>query len=679
MVTQPIKKDPDSVRFVRGMLYVLLFLPLVFWPGFYYFMASSKLFFSLAVTQVMLVGLLWLWLAYKGWRPKRSWIVVSVLVYTFVFCLASVFGVDVLNSVWGSPDRAVNGLSFLHLTLAFLGMVCVLRDKNDWRAFLRVSVIVAVVVSLIFFYTLLTRDSTQWYALWHGGSTLGNSSFYGTYLIFHVAFAGWLACVARSRRERRWLLVAMVFLAITLLSTEAQAAVLAFIGGVVLFAGLWLTLRPRRASRVTGVAVLTLLSLIGLFVVGSLFSSQSSVREFVVERSSETRFILWDMAWKGFKDRPLLGWGPENFRDVFQVYYNPCLGSADCGQEVWFDRAHNKFFDVLVETGFIGLLAYLLIVSAAAWGILSAFRQRRITNTEITIWLALLVTYLVQSIMIFDTASSYLGWFIMLGFIHTVSSPTKRSSTQTPAMSVHLMWAFVPLIAILFYSTTVLAAYSSTHTLAVLSSSQMDEHLDHYTKALTSSSYAIDLRRSMLSAQSATLALDLSSEQQQTFSPYILEEFTLVEAGLLESIERSPQFLRGYLDLVFLYQVWGDLYDSDKTVQAFVMAQRAVEQFPKNQAPYWAQVSLLLDQNRVDEALVVAQTAVDLYPSVSSSLLRAFITTLFTGDTQQIQYLAQEIVQRDPALAQTVDAYRNIDPETHEVDLLFRFYYDASF
>jgi O-antigen ligase len=77
-----------------------------------------------------------------------------------------------------------------------------------------------------------------------------------------------------------------------------------------------------------------------------------------------SRFMNISMAWEGFKERPILGWGQENYAAVFDKNYNPAMYA----QEPWFDRTHNVILDWLIAGGILGLLAYLslyLFVSPA--------------------------------------------------------------------------------------------------------------------------------------------------------------------------------------------------------------------------------------------------------------------------------------------------------------------------
>jgi len=65
------------------------------------------------------------------------------------------------------------------------------------------------------------------------------------------------------------------------------------------------------------------------------------------------------MAWEGVKEKPLLGWGQENFNLVFNKYYEPSL----YGQEVWFDRVHNEDILQITLKNISGIIAIECFVS----------------------------------------------------------------------------------------------------------------------------------------------------------------------------------------------------------------------------------------------------------------------------------------------------------------------------
>ncbi len=68
------------------------------------------------------------------------------------------------------------------------------------------------------------------------------------------------------------------------------------------------------------------------------------------------RFTLWDVALKMFKDHPLLGVGPNNYRLAFNDYFSGLIEG-----ETAFGSAHNLYLHHLAERGLIGLAVLLIL------------------------------------------------------------------------------------------------------------------------------------------------------------------------------------------------------------------------------------------------------------------------------------------------------------------------------
>ncbi len=126
--------------------------------------------------------------------------------------------------------------------------------------------------------------------------------------------------------------------------------------------------------------------------------------------------MIWGMALEGFKEHPILGWGQENFNFVFNKYYNPGMYA----QEPWFDRAHNVFFDWLIVGGILGLLAYLSLFATAIY--LLWFRIGTWSVTSKSILTGLLAGYFFQNLFVFDNLISYIMFFSVIGYIHSIST-----------------------------------------------------------------------------------------------------------------------------------------------------------------------------------------------------------------------------------------------------------------
>ena len=148
----------------------------------------------------------------------------------------------------------------------------------------------------------------------------------------------------------------------------------------------------------------------------------------------QTRLWTWGSAWQGFLERPLLGWGPENFTLVFDKYFNPHHYVPGQSSETWFDRAHNVFFDYLSETGFLGLLAYLGMFGVFYWEFFrksapvierDISKELRVQKNDFIpgqtvvlrgLLLAMPVGYLVQGLALFDVLPIYINLFLFLAF-----------------------------------------------------------------------------------------------------------------------------------------------------------------------------------------------------------------------------------------------------------------------
>ena len=147
---------------------------------------------------------------------------------------------------------------------------------------------------------------------------------------------------------------------------------------------------------------------------------------------------MWNMAWQGFKERPLLGWGPENYINVFDRHFDTRYFSPSAGFGAWFDRAHSIYFDYLVETGILGLLSFIGIWAVFYWYSLKLlisnnlqiiaqnFQQKRDSNKDVfdsrglliqrALIFALPISYLVQGIVLFDILPIYINLFMFLAF-----------------------------------------------------------------------------------------------------------------------------------------------------------------------------------------------------------------------------------------------------------------------
>jgi tetratricopeptide (TPR) repeat protein len=141
------------------------------------------------------------------------------------------------------------------------------------------------------------------------------------------------------------------------------------------------------------------------------------------------RIISAETAFKSFLEKPIFGWGPENYEAAYLKNFNPAVVKVLPG-DFYFDRAHNKIMEVLATTGIFGLLSYLSIFVAAFW-ILEKNKKKEGQFFTALVFEAILIGYFVQNVFIFDFHESYLMFFLVLGFIGQLGSVIATSGNNS--------------------------------------------------------------------------------------------------------------------------------------------------------------------------------------------------------------------------------------------------------
>ncbi len=122
--------------------------------------------------------------------------------------------------------------------------------------------------------------------------------------------------------------------------------------------------------------------------------------------TTQVRLMTWDIAWQGIKEKPLLGWGQENFIVVYSKYFNPELFAI----ETWVDRSHNVVLDWFINAGIFGLLFYLSLFVALF------YKLRMPTRIGTFVVLSGVIAYFVQNLFVFDNINTYIMFFTVLAY-----------------------------------------------------------------------------------------------------------------------------------------------------------------------------------------------------------------------------------------------------------------------
>ncbi len=133
----------------------------------------------------------------------------------------------------------------------------------------------------------------------------------------------------------------------------------------------------------------------------------------MVDTSIATRLLLTGTGLRGFLERPLLGWGPENYDKVFDRFADASFYRYT---KKSFDQAHNKVVEELATKGILGTIVFL-----ALWVtlVLAVVHRRRPPREEVLAYAVLgaLAGYFVQNLFFFDTPAMMLQWVLLIAWV----------------------------------------------------------------------------------------------------------------------------------------------------------------------------------------------------------------------------------------------------------------------
>ncbi len=260
--------------------------------------------------------------------------------------------------------------------------------------------------------------------------SIGNPAYVAAYAIFMMFYAIYVL-VSKYKNKLfsfgaiiLWLLLAL-FLAV-FFGASTRGALVGLIASIIVFLGYFAfcSRRWRKWFIIGGVVILILVALTVRFKNDSAFIKSLPLSRILdisfSAKTFEDRAIMWKTAIDGWKARPIFGWGPENFLQVFDRYFNIKYFKPADGFGAWFDRAHSVYFDYLAETGILGLLSFLSIWIVFYWQRVKSYfvaqKQDKSSLVVNGLILAAPAAYLVQGIVLFDVLPIYLNVFMFLAF-----------------------------------------------------------------------------------------------------------------------------------------------------------------------------------------------------------------------------------------------------------------------
>ena len=451
---------------VRVGVYLVLLMPLIITRETFFPFIVGKALYARAMTEVLLG--LWLVLAIRvpRYRPARSWLLLALAIYLGVTTLAAFTGVSSQRSLWSTYERMQGVVDLAHWVAFALVVTSVHRSLQDWRLLLNVNLGVSLAMALIGLAQHHDVDLPIYGFLETGGrlsGTLGNATYVGAYMMVNVLIGlGFLSqslveswqskippTTERRRRERRkgrnrqsrggfssvfwwrvfWSVVVLADLWVLTLS-GSRGAVFGLAAGLMGFAvgyGIWGHWRPLKVGAAVVAGFLVAVAFILLVakdapVIEKITNSNPLLHRIAStnrqQGSVKDRLASLSYGLEGFAERPILGWGPENYVVAWGRFYD-----SEADVRYTFDQAHNKVVEELTTKGAVGLVSYMSLWVLMLLILLRTLRHQG-SNQQMLIWFvgAAYVGYFAQNLFLFDTPSSVLQFMLLLGFVVNVES-----------------------------------------------------------------------------------------------------------------------------------------------------------------------------------------------------------------------------------------------------------------
>ena len=466
-----------------GVLLVLV-MPLVVTRDTFFPFVVGKALYSRVLIEIAFAA--WIVLAVRNasYRPVLSRLMIAFAVYLVVSLIASLAGVSPQRSIWSTYERMQGVVDLAHWAAFALVLTSMFRIRQDWRHVLNLSLLICVIMALMGAAVMVGWELPVYDFLEAGQRielTLGNPTYVGAYMLINALIGVGLfvdsftdrtsgergsAAMRRRRRRRRtgrrsggitesnvpwWRLFWAASVALSLwmmLESSTRGAFVGLVAALTALAVGYLLWGRRTRLKLAAVVVVGGIVTFGLFLVlgaETAAAQRLADRSYVIERFIQTgqgndtslkgRLASVSFGLRGFIEKPLLGWGPENYVAAWGRHYDAEEVGDYRGPP--FDQAHNKPVEELTTKGAIGLASYLSLWVLMLWIVSSRVRRLGADREVLTLVMgAAMAGYFAQNLFLFDTPTTVLQFMVLLGF--AVSLDTTYDGVLKTSASVRV-------------------------------------------------------------------------------------------------------------------------------------------------------------------------------------------------------------------------------------------------
>lgn len=682
----------DIARWVAlAGVFIIPFLPLIVTNSLFFPFITGKNFIFRIVVEIAFAA--WVILAFYDakYRPRFSYILVSFGALLGIMALADAFGVSPHKSFWSNYERMDGYVTLIHLGLYFVVAGTMLQTERLWHFFLNTSMLVALFMMLYGFCQLsgsascpISQSDTRI------DGRMGNAAYLAVYMLFHVFISAFLLVRARTyvlKGVYALLCIGFIFI----LTETATRGTLAALAGGSLLAALYVAVMERQNKRVRTIAIGAVLFV--FLAVGSFYMAKDS--SFVQSRESlrrlstvfslkelETRATIWKLALEGVKERPLLGWGQENFNYVFNSNYKASL----YGQEPWFDRVHNIVLDWLIAGGILGLLAYLaLFFSGIYYLAVRPFThpsEVMFSVAERGVLFGLFGGYVLHNMLVFDNLISYFLFVSIIALIHsrvaTEIPKLTRITVHSDILSNVVAPVTVVVLCVTLFMVNVPSLQAASDLIRAFQSPDPRARLEGFKTALARDGFANQEIREQLVriTQEFTQQGPALVQQVRQKNPTLTQQqaeaqvnelrtqyVTLAEAELAKQVVETKDDVRILVFQASFYRLIG------KQKEAIAVLEKARALSPEKQQIYFELGLSYIESKDVPKGVETFKTAFDYEPNNVQARMFYAASALYLG-TPEGMALYEDLVKEHKEASYSSDFLLRAAYTTRHFDIV---------
>src|SRR3989344_2166749 len=488
-------------------LFTLIYIPGFTFPGSF----TKSIFLYIAVSVILVV---WLIHIYRSGAVafKKNWINIAVLGYILTLFIGGVWSGHFEESFFWPISRMTGIATMLYISGWYLIASSVLKPRHFTYVF-RGLLFSGAILAVISFLGINGFNLKAFSFLEQGGSLFSNNTFSGMYYVFAFFFGVILFVKEKSLKWRISYTLAMLLILINpdilnfqiwqnigmikelfshpslvLGTARASSAVMGM--GIILTFILYVIHRIRVSVVVKSVLfsfIVLVLTGVSLWFVGSTIAQKGFGADFFASQNDVHRPTAWRQVAGGFSNKPLLGYGINNVEYAFQDTLGPEIPFIK--GDKWFDKAHNIWLDLALETGILGILSVILLFISACW---YSFKHYRDTNDfSAPLVLLILVLHLIQTQTSFNIPTSLFMIFILFAYVSSFSREDV-SYTVSPRTRSILLYAGAVLIGGAMIFTAIIPAKHSRELVGALTSAKYEKRMDMYKSSHSIYGYPAD-------------------------------------------------------------------------------------------------------------------------------------------------------------------------------------------